>query len=300
MSGAPQPSFERSDILRPILDHLAVNDAIVLHGLQQKVLGDLTARGHPLMSSAAAQLVFQALRDALTGRAEEILSYIRQVLDGAYVEDCENLDEGLKAELLRRLESFGDLASCELERSTQQIRSGLDAQFLPSPTAIHEHLNQLQPKLFAEIDLICAKLQDAQSPRVFLKKGEVFGANRALRSIFESARRSIDIIDTYFGPKVFDLLEVSSGSVEIRLISDKADSATKQAYQDFAQQLGRIQFRLCDLRDIHARYIIIDAKTVLHIGHSLKDLGKSDSGVDPGSPELIALFEELWSTATSV
>jgi hypothetical protein len=85
------------------------------------------------------------------------------------------------------------------------------------------------------------------------------------------------------------------------LISDKPpDNATKQAYQDFAQQFGRIEFRLCDLKDIHGRYIILDHITVLHIGHSLKDLGKSDSSVDPGPPEVIARFEELWATATPV
>jgi hypothetical protein len=42
-----------------MLDHLEINDAIVLHGLQQKVLGDLIARGHPPVSWATAQLFFK-------------------------------------------------------------------------------------------------------------------------------------------------------------------------------------------------------------------------------------------------
>jgi hypothetical protein len=63
-----------------MLDHLELDDAIVLHGLQQKVLSDLVARGHPAMSSAAAQLIFQALRDALTERGEKILSLIQASL----------------------------------------------------------------------------------------------------------------------------------------------------------------------------------------------------------------------------
>jgi hypothetical protein len=120
---------------------------------------------------------------------------------------------------------------------------------------------------------------------LFLKKGEVFGGNRALRAIFERADKSIDVIDTYLGPKVFDLLEVSKGSVQIRLISDKVNNPTKQAHQDFVRQHGRAQFRLCDLKDIHARYIILDGQTVLHLGHSLKDLGNSDSSIEPASSE---------------
>jgi hypothetical protein len=55
--------------------------------------------------------MFQALRDALTERGEKILSVIRQVLDGAHVEDVENLAAALKAELRRRLESACDIAS---------------------------------------------------------------------------------------------------------------------------------------------------------------------------------------------
>jgi hypothetical protein len=136
---------------------------------------------------------------------------------------------------------------------------------------------------------------------LFLKKGEIFGGNRALRAIFESATKSIDIIDTYLGPKVFDLLEVSNGSVQIRLISDKkVDNPTKQAFQDFKQQYGRIEFRRCDLKDIHARYIILDGRTVLHIGHSLKDLGQSDSSIETASSDVLQRFEDLWLNAKIV
>jgi hypothetical protein len=250
---------------------------------------------------SAQHKVFQALRDALTGRAEEILSQIRKVFDGAYIEHFESLGAGLKAELFKRLETFRDVAALELQRSLGPTGSSIDLRSLPSPAAFAEHLDRLKPKLSAEIDLICAKLEATQIQGLFLKRGEVFDGNRALRAIFESATESIDIIDAYLGPKVFDLLEVSGGSVQVRLISDKLrDNATKQAYQDFAQQFGRIQFRLCDLKDIHARYIILDHKTVWHIGHSLKDLGKSDSSIDPGPPDVIARFEELWLTATLV
>ncbi len=129
---------------------------------------------------------------------------------------------------------------------------------------------------------------------------EVFGGNRALRVIFESATKSIDIIDTYLGPKVFDLLEVSDGPIKIRLISDKVDNPTKQAFQDFSKQYVSVEFRLCDLKDIHARYIVIDGQIVLNIGHSLKNLGKSDSGIEAASSEILRRFEELWSKAKTV
>jgi len=293
-------NFERSEILKAKLDSLEVDDPILFPSLQQKVLGALTAKGHPPVSSASITLIFQAFRDELTKRGDQILSQIREVYTDTYVEDVDNLAEGLKEELIKRLASAGAIASSVFLSSTESIESQIPPVNLPSQTAIAEHLEKQKPRLLAEIDLICAKLRDTQSPRLFLKKGEIFGANRALRAIFESATKSIDVIDTYLGPKVFDLLEVSNGSVQIRLISDKANNPTKQAFQDYKQQYGRIDFRLCDLKDIHARYIILDSRTVLHIGHSLKDLGKSDSSIETASSDILQRFEDLWLNARIV
>jgi len=252
-------------------------------------------------SSSAAELVFQGFRDALTKRDDDILSAMRHVFKDAYIEDFVNLTEGLKAELIWRLESASTLASSEFQSSTASTRSQINHPNMPSEIALLQHLKSLQPKLLAEIDLICANLRDTQTPRLFLKKGDVFGGNRALRAIFESAQISVVIIDTYLGPKVFDLLEVTSGSVQIRPISDKPNKASAQAYRDFKQQNGRIEFRLCDSKDIHARYIIVDRQTALQIGHSLKDLGNSDSGIDPAdTAEILKRFEELWRKARPV
>jgi len=302
MSGTSQPSFERADILKVKLDHLEINDAALFNGLQQKVLANIIAKGHPLVSSATAQLVFQALRDALTERGEEILSQIRQVFDGAQVEDSENLAAGLKAELVSRLESATNLATFELQRSTEQIRSSINPQFLPSPNALSEHVDRLKPNLFADIDLICAKLRGTQQPRVFFKKGEIFAGNRAARDLCTKAKGSLDIIDTYFGPETFDMLEVTDDSVQIRLISDKQWPATVQAFHAFDRQFNnRVEFRVCAAKEIHDRYLIIDRQQAFHFGHSLKDLGTKDSEITSiPLGEIMKRFEELWSKATPV
>jgi hypothetical protein len=94
-----------------------------------------------------------------------------------------------------------------------------------------------------------------------LKAGEVFAGNRAARAIFASARQSLDVIDTYFGPNVFDMLEVSPTSVRIRLISNQANNPTKLAYKLFNQQFSnRAESRLCDpsADRLHDRFIIVD------------------------------------------
>ena len=97
------------------------------------------------------------------------------------------------------------------------------------------------------------------------------------------------------------MLELSPASVRIRLISDKSNNVTKQAYTLFKQQFGRIEFRLCDPKDIHDRFIIVDGQKALHAGHSIKDLGGSDTLID--SAELgphKQRFEDLWLKGQSV
>jgi hypothetical protein len=52
----------------------------------------------------------------------------------------------------------------------------------------------------------------------------------------------------------------------------------KQAYHLFNQQYGRrVDLRVCDPKDIHDRFIIVDGQLALHVGALIKDLGRSDS-----------------------
>ena len=71
------------------------------------------------------------------------------------------------------------------------------------------------------------------------------------------------------------MLEVTKHSVKIRLISGKAKNPTKQAYNLFNQQFGqKVEFRVCDPKEIHDRFIIVDGQETLHVGGSIKDLGQ--------------------------
>jgi len=81
-----------------------------------------------------SDLVFQALRDEITKRGEEILSLVERVVDGACVEAVANLAKSLKADLLRRLESIRDIAFTELRntfaRQIQPYRRARDVSSL--------------------------------------------------------------------------------------------------------------------------------------------------------------------------
>lgn len=211
--------FERSEILQRILDDMSADDSRLYPGLVQKVLGQMSARGM-LMSTSTVSLVFQELRNQLTERAATIVSGMRRVLEGAY-NDIEDLANQLKSELDARLDKAAQIASTSFQDGTAEVRKRFNHPNMPSSTAVSEHVGALKQKWFAEIELFCQKLRDNQAPRLFLKAGEVFGGNRAARASFAGATRSLDIIDTYFGPKVFDMLELTCPNVQIRLIATK-------------------------------------------------------------------------------
>jgi hypothetical protein len=159
-------NFERSDILRPILDNLEVDDRTLFsRNIAPPILTRMAARGLHV-SSATAELIFQGFRDELTKRGNAILSEMRHVLEGAYIEDFDKLAEGLRAELTKRLDSALRFATAEFLSSTESIRSSINHRQIPSETALSQHVEKLQPKLFAEIDLFCANLHDSQERRM--------------------------------------------------------------------------------------------------------------------------------------
>jgi hypothetical protein len=74
-------NFERSDILKPILDDLAANDQTLFWATQQKILGQFSARG-TAMSSMAVNAIAEAFKEELTKRRDNLLSKMHRVLEG--------------------------------------------------------------------------------------------------------------------------------------------------------------------------------------------------------------------------
>ena len=294
-------NFERSNLLGPILDNLAANDQMLFQKIAPAILSNERAWQPRPIGSSIADPISHAFAEKLSERGEKIFNEMRRVLVGAYVDDFDKLREGLKAEWVTRLNSMADIASAEFPSAIQLVQESGFIIVQQAQSQFFKYVEKLKPAWFAEIELFCINLHDSQAPRLFLKAGEVFAGNRAARAIFSAARKSLDVIDTWFGPAVFDMLEVTQQSVAIRLISDQAKPSTKLAYNLFKQQYGRVEFRLCDPKDIHDRFIIVDGQEALHLGHSIKDLGGSDTLID--SAELDPhkkRFEELWLKAQPV
>jgi len=82
MTAQNSPSFERSEILLPILDDLGARNQTLFPAIQQKILGQFSASGLAT-SSMAVSAIADAFKEELTKRRDDLLSEMRRVLEGA-------------------------------------------------------------------------------------------------------------------------------------------------------------------------------------------------------------------------
>ena len=144
-----------------------------------------------------------------------------------------------------------------------------------------------------------ARISTADRDQILVRAGETFKANRVLRDIFRRPTREVCVVDPYLGPFIFDLLEDANLQLTARLLtSTKIKQAAIDAYRAYRNQYGSVEMRLTDV-EIHDRYILWDGAQVLHVGHSLKDLGTKDTQINfVADPEpQVRFFEERWAGA---
>jgi hypothetical protein len=286
--------FDRREILEGLLKGLSIDDDKKFYFLSQKILGEATSLGQANSPSTFLKML-DAFEKELQTRGQEVVTEMRRALSGANISDFNRLDQAL-LEL-----SFNTLLPC-FNAANQQ----LDKYRPTYPSIKRQHsvadIRRTTEKLAPEISLLCAQVEAEQAKRVVFRAGEVFSANKALRAILTKAKKCIDIIDSYPGTAVFDLLELTDSQVRIRWICGRElKNAVKTTYLAFRAQYRRCELRTLPPGQVHDRYIILDATTVLHSGHSLHGMGSSLSELSEVSdPNIVTEFERLWSSGQPV
>ena len=119
--------------------------------------------------------------------------------------------------------------------------------------------------------------------------GQIFDAYKFVIDIVQTALSSIMLIDNYIDQSVLLLLAKRSKGVEVEIYTNEISEQLKLDIKRFNAQYPRIE--VIKFTKSHDRFIIIDKKTVYHIGASLKDLGKkwfAFSKIAPDANEMIA------------
>lgn len=102
--------------------------------------------------------------------------------------------------------------------------------------------------------------------------GQVFDAHVFVSKLIKSAQSSLLLIDNYIDESVLMLLTKRSKNVDAVIYTKNIDRKLRLDIDRHNKQYPEIKVKEFDKS--HDRFLIVDNKTIYHIGASLKDLGK--------------------------
>jgi len=102
--------------------------------------------------------------------------------------------------------------------------------------------------------------------------GQIFDAHKFASDIIKSAKKSIMLIDNYVDESVLILLSKRNSKVTATIFTAHFSKQLQLDLERYNSQYPSIDVKL--FSKSHDRFLIVDKKTVYHIGASLKDLGK--------------------------
>ena len=102
--------------------------------------------------------------------------------------------------------------------------------------------------------------------------GQIFDAWQFVSDLIKSANVSIVLIDNYVDENVLTLFSKRLSNVSATIYTSYVSRQLKLDLKLFNTQYSPVEVKI--FKKSHDRFLIIDNKTVYHIGASLKDLGK--------------------------
>jgi hypothetical protein len=146
-------------------------------------------------------------------------------------------------------------------------------EYLLKGYAINKRVDRLEEKLIEhdkKFDLILNTNLPANEGIFY--NGQIFDAWLFVSDIVKKAEKSIILIDNYVDESVLLLLSKRNKNVKATIFTAKI---TKQLLLDLEKHNSQYpEISLKTYNKSHDRFLIIDNKTIYHIGASLKDLGK--------------------------
>ena len=118
--------------------------------------------------------------------------------------------------------------------------------------------------------------------------GQIFDAWQFVSRIIKDAKHKIVLIDNYIDDTVLTILSKRRVDVKATIYTAKISKQLKLDIRKHNTQYPKIEINI--FKQSHDRFLIIDNKTVYHIGASLKDLGKkwfAFSKIDIDASEMI-------------
>lgn len=127
-----------------------------------------------------------------------------------------------------------------------------------------------------------------------------YDGRKALRELFETAQKSIDLHDNYIGRDIINIIEpyAEKDGFKIRLTTNfkKLKSSEKSDLLSFLAQYPNVEIKNNIVA--HGRFFVIDGRKVISSGSSIKDLGKQFDMIGEVEGDVAVeykqSFEEWW------
>ena len=107
--------------------------------------------------------------------------------------------------------------------------------------------------------------------------GQIYDAFSLLIELIQKAEQEIILIDGYVDVSTLNVLAKKKSGVAVTIYTFKKTKLTAQDVAVFNAQYPQLNVKYTNV--FHDRFLILDGKTVYHIGASLKDAGKKCFGV---------------------
>lgn len=232
------------------------------------------------------------------------------------------LDKSEKDELVTNCDRFETMKhSSVMPYAFTEQGVAMLSSVLKSPTAVEvniqimrafvamRHFLQNNAKVFSEINTIKKQLLDTnvhqketdkkveelfdlidkynvKDTQGIFFQGQIFDAYAKFESFIAQAKQEIILIDNYVDLSILQRLAKKKKNVNVVIYTDPKTKLTAQDIQQFNTQYPTLT--LNHTTKMHDRFLIIDQKTLYHIGASLKDLGKKCFAFEVMDASLIA------------
>jgi phage regulator Rha-like protein len=123
--------------------------------------------------------------------------------------------------------------------------------------------------------------------------GQLFDAYVFATDLIKSAQQSIILIDNYIDETTLLMLSKRKPTCKAVIYTQKTNSQIQLDLAKYNQQYPSIELK--PLKNTHVRFMILDNKSLYHIGASLKDLGNkwfAFSRIDEFLPEILTKLGE--------
>jgi len=126
-------------------------------------------------------------------------------------------------------------------------------------------------KVFRYID------DHAESEQKIFFDGQIYDAFSLITSVIQKAKREIILVDGYVDIDTLNILAKKNSGVNVKIYTYASAKLSNKDVAIFNAQYPILTVQKTQV--FHDRFIILDGKTVYHIGASIKDAGKKCFGI---------------------